>query len=65
MAKLLAWGAAFTAVDGSIHAFTAAVDQAGGVPMERTLQRLYNTTINFNQAFSNGSRCSRRPTCRT
>lgn len=52
LVKLAAWGAAFTAVEGSIHGFTDALGQAGEVQMEQTLQRLYNNTIDVNRAFT-------------
>jgi hypothetical protein len=53
VAKILAWGAAFEVVEGAIHGFTDSLGQAGEVQMEQTLQRLYNSTISVNQAFTN------------
>lgn len=53
VAKILAWGAAFEVVQGAVHGFTDSLEQAGEVQMEQTLQRLYNSTINVNQAFTN------------
>ncbi len=50
-AKILAFGAAFSLVDGAIHGFADALNQAGEVQMEQTLQKLYNGTIDVNQAF--------------
>lgn len=52
-AKILAFGAAFSLVDGTIHGFADALKQAGEVQMEQTLQRLYSGTIDVNQALQN------------
>lgn len=52
-AKILAWGAAFSVVEGALHGFTDAINQSAEVQMEQVLQRLYSSTIDVGQAFKN------------